>query len=207
MAEVTSTSRSGGSSEAFPVATRRGGERARIPLPEPHGLIGRFAAWYTRRKFGKVTDPLRAMAHSPAALLADGLLELRVAKLKRLGPTLTALATMASSAPIECQWCIDFGYFEAHHEGVQPAKLENVTRWREATVYNPVERRVLEFAEAATATPPTVTDDLVAALRADLGDAGMVELAFLVAVENLRSRFNASMGLTSEGFSDACRVR
>ena len=43
-------------------------------------------------------------------------------------------------------------------------------------VYTPLERKVLEYAEAMTATPPKVTDEMVAGLRADLDDAQVVEL-------------------------------
>ena len=53
-------------------------------------------------------------------------------------------------------------------------KLEQVSTWRESTVYTPLERKVLEYAEAMTATPPTVTDEMVedAARRARRRAAG-----------------------------------
>ena len=47
-------------------------------------------------------------------------------------------------------------------------------------MFTPVERRVLEYAEAVTATPPTVTDAMAEALRADLGVDGFVELSRVV---------------------------
>jgi len=65
---------------------------------------------------------------------------------------------------------------------------------------------VLEYAEATTATPPTVTDELAGALVDDLGEPAFVELTALVALENLRSRINAALGLSSQGFSDRCEV-
>ncbi|MFD4829099.1 hypothetical protein ACFWPV_04445 [Streptomyces uncialis] len=39
-----------------------------------------------------------------------------------------------------------------------------------------------------------------------LGEAAFVELTAMVAVENLRSRMNAALGLTSQGFKDSCEV-
>ena len=83
-------------------------------------------------------------------------------------------------------------------------KLEQVADWRDSTVYTPLERKVLEYAEAMTATPPTVTDEMVEALRADLDDAQLVELTEMISVENLRSRTNSALGLTSQGFKDQC---
>lgn len=79
-------------------------------------------------------------------------------------------------------------------------------RWRDSTAFTGLERAVLGFAEAATATPPEVTDEQVAELTERLGPAGMVELTMMVAVENQRSRFNSAVGLRSQGFSDRCAV-
>ncbi len=45
-----------------------------------------------------------------------------------------------------------------------------------------------------TATPPAVTDELVAQLREQLSAAQLAELTAIIAVENLRSRINAALG-------------
>jgi AhpD family alkylhydroperoxidase len=146
------------------------------------------------------------MGHNPRVLLTNARFEMSVDKWKRLDPTLKHLAEMAASVAIGCSWCVDFGYWIATSEGTAPAKLENVPRWRDSDVYTDLERRVLEYAEAATATPPAVTDAMVESLRRDLGDAALVELTMMIAVENQRSRFNSALGLTSQGFRDRCEV-
>lgn len=81
-----------------------------------------------------------------------------------------------------------------------------VPRWRESDAFDERERRVMEYAEAMSVTPPQVTDAMAEALRADLGDSGFVELTMIVAVENERSRFNSALGLSSHGFSDRCEL-
>lgn len=181
---------------------------ARIPLDvDRRGLLGKVFAWYSRRTFGKVVEPLGAMAHHRGVLLTMTAMELGVQRWRRLSPTLQCLAVQASSVAIGCSWCLDFGFWEAHHKGVDRAKILDVPRWRESDVYTVLERLVLEYAEGMTATPPTVTDGLVRLLRDQLGDAGLVELTELVAVENLRSRFNSALGLQSQGFKAECEVR
>jgi AhpD family alkylhydroperoxidase len=179
---------------------------ARISLDPPRGVIYRLTEWYSRRQWGTVADPAAAMGHNPRVLLSNARFEMAVGKWNHLDPTLKHLAEMAASVSIGCSWCVDFGYWVAASEGTDPAKLENVPRWRESDVYTDLERRVLEYAEAATSTPPTVTDEMVEALRRDLDDAALVELTMMVAVENLRSRFNSSLGLTSQGFKDRCEI-
>lgn len=132
--------------------------------------------------------------------------ERRIGKWDSLDPDLKILAQMAAASSIECSWCLDFGYFLAHQKGMDLAKLEAVPNWRNSASFSKLEREVLEYAEAATATPPAVTDELAASLRRSLGDAAFVELTMIVAVENLRSRFNSALGLASQGFSEACRL-
>jgi alkylhydroperoxidase family enzyme len=43
-------------------------------------------------------------------------------------------------------------------------------------------------------------------VRTHLTDPEFVELAAWVALENFRSRFNAGLGLKSQGFSDGCDI-
>ncbi len=43
-------------------------------------------------------------------------------------------------------------------------------------------------------------------IRLHLSDQEFVELAAWVALENFRSRFNAGLGLRSQGFSDSCEI-
>lgn len=180
--------------------------RARVPLDPPKGWFAKQVDRLVARKFGGPADPLRAMWHNPRVLRADLALEAGVTRLKTVSPQLQMLAVMTTAGSIECGWCMDFGYFEAHSRGVPADKLAAVPTWRTSEAFTPLERRVMEFAEAATATPPEVTDEMTEALRADLGDDGLVELTMLVAVENLRSRFNSTLGLSSQGFAESCRV-
>ena len=182
---------------------------ARIPMDiDNRGLVGRGVAWYSRRRFGKVIQPAAVLAHHRGVLLANARLERSVEKSWTVADkTLRCLALMASSAEIGCEWCIDFGYWVSVNQGVDRRKIEDVPRWRSSTAYTDVERQVLEYAEAMTATPPTVTDEMVAGLRAALDDRQVVELTALIALENSRSRINAAMGLQADGFKAECAVR
>ena len=179
---------------------------ARISLDPPRTPLYRLAEWYSRRTYGVVADPLAAMGHNMRVLLTDARFETSLARWKRLDPTLKALAVMASAVSIGCSWCVDFGYWETTNRGIDPVKMRDVPRWRDSDVYTDLERQVMAYAEAVTATPPAVTDEMVAALRRELDDAELVELTMMVAVENIRSRFNSSLGLTSQGFKDRCEI-
>jgi AhpD family alkylhydroperoxidase len=146
------------------------------------------------------------MGHNPRVLMTNARFEMSVDRWHRLDPTLRHLAEMAASVSIGCSWCVDFGYWVATSKGTDPAKLRDVPRWRDSEVYTDLERKVLAYTEAATMTPPTVTDEMVDDLRQALGEAALVELTMMIAVENQRSRFNSALGLTSQGFKDRCEI-
>jgi alkylhydroperoxidase family enzyme len=178
---------------------------ARLPITQPPGTVGKLIGWASKKMLGKEADNGYAMAHNRRVLFAVMNFERRVAKFNALDPTLKALATMTAAAEIGCSWCVDFGYFVADKDGLDLAKLQHINEpdW---SGYSDAERRVIEFARGATATPAQVSDELVAALRADLGDKALVELTMIVAIENERSRFNAALGLVSQGFSASCQL-
>ena len=178
----------------------------RVPPVEPRSLFDRLVAWYCRRRFGEVLDNALVLMHHRKMMSAVFSFEKKVEKWDALDPDLKTLAQLASASVIGCSWCMDFGFYAAHSKGLDTSKLAEVPRWRESAAFTAQERRVLEYAEAMTATPPEVTDEMTEALRADLGDQAFVELTMMIAVENERSRFNSALGLTSQGFKDRCEI-
>lgn len=178
----------------------------RIPKAELTGAYGRLLETVTRRMWGKVPDNLYVAFHHRPVMNAVFGFERKVAKWDALDPHLKTYATMATAAAIGCSWCLDFGYYLAHTEGLEEAKVREVPRWRESGLFTPIERDVLEYAEAMTATPPTVDDALSVRLQETLGVKAVVELTQMVALENMRARFNLAAGVEAQGFSDVCEL-
>jgi alkylhydroperoxidase family enzyme len=173
----------------------------------PKGRIARQVRRIGRKKFGIDAEPMAAASHHTGVLMSFGALEGTVAKgWKKVDPTLRWLAIQRSAMLIGCSWCCDYGYYEGMQQGLDPDKVRAVGSWRDSDLYDDKERVVLEYAEAATVTPSEVSDDLAARLHQHFGEAEMVELAGWVALENFRSRFNAGLGLHSQGFSDKCEI-
>ena len=181
---------------------------ANVTLVEhPKGILQRLAFAYSRKRFHTVADPARAAARHGGVLVAFGALETVADRgWRKLDPHLRWLAVQAAAGAIGCSWCTDFGYFEGLQQGVDPRKVRDVATWRDSDVYDDRERAVLEYTEAATAQPARVGQDVVERLANHLSDEEIVELVAWVALENFRSRFNAGMGLRSQGFSDNCKV-
>src|SRR6185437_3241076 len=71
--------------------------------------------------------------------------------------SLKTFAHIAVAGQVGCSFCLDVNYFAAQNQQLDLTKASQVPRWRESDVFTPLERDVLEYAEAMTSTPPTVT--------------------------------------------------
>ncbi len=176
----------------------------RIPKAPPTGAYARVMTVVAQRMWGEVPDNAHVLLHNKPVLKAIFGFEGKVAKWKALDPDLKTYAVMASAATIGCSWCLDFGYFLAHNDGLDLAKIREVPRWRDSDVFSDLERDVMEYAEAMTQTPPTVTDELAARLLDRLGAPAMVELTTWIAMANQFARGNVALGIEAEGFAASC---
>jgi AhpD family alkylhydroperoxidase len=176
----------------------------RVPKTEITGIYGGLVKLMTRRMFGDVPDAVGVMWHYPAVfkdLMGFGR---KADKWDRLDPKLATFAAMAAAGTVGCSFCLDLGYFMAHNRGLDEAKAREVPRWRESAAFSPLERRVMEYAEAMSQTPPAVTDELSAALLEELGAPALVELTARIGGMNLTARTNVALGIRSQEFAAAC---
>jgi alkylhydroperoxidase family enzyme len=157
-------------------------------------------------QFGLVPEPLEATWHNPKVSQDAMEFGSKVGEWNAADDSLKSFAHMAVALQVGCSWCLDLGYFEAQNQNLDMAKASQVPRWREADVFTPLERDVLEYAEAMTNTPPTVSDELSARLLEGLGPAALVELTAYIAFANLATRSNVALGVESQGLSAACAI-
>jgi alkylhydroperoxidase family enzyme len=179
-------------------------ETTRIPATEVTGVYGALVKAAARKMIGRVPDSVGVLWHHKAVMKDSMGIGQKVEHWHELDPNLSTYAAMAAAATIGCSFCLDFNYFMSRNRGVDGAKVREVPRWRESTVFTPLERQVMEYAEAASQTPPAVTDELSDALRQQLGEAGLIELAARVAFMNMSARMNVALGIRSEQFADSC---
>ena len=178
----------------------------RIPKAEITGAYGQLVKRFSRKMFGVVPEPAEVMWHNRAVLADSMAFGRTLQKWDQLDPNLKSFAHMAVASLIGCSWCLDLNYFQVHNEGLDETKASEVPRWRESSVFTPLERDVMEYAEAMSVTPTQVTDELVARLLKTLGAAAMVELTAVVGFANMTTRGNVALGIESQEFSKVCAV-
>ncbi|MGW7048696.1 carboxymuconolactone decarboxylase family protein [Streptomyces avermitilis] len=158
------------------------------------------------KQLGAVPEPVEVLWHNPKLAEANQEFSAKVGGWDAADASLKTFAHMAVAAQVGCSWCLDINYFHALNQNLDLTKASQVPRWRQSEVFTPLERDVLEYAEAMTSTPPTVTDELYAGLLGRLGPAAMVELTVFIGFANLATRCNTAHGITSQGYSDACQI-
>jgi alkylhydroperoxidase family enzyme len=179
----------------------------RIPPAEITGLFGMVAKRMSKKMLGEVPEPLGVMWHNQRVLKAFFGFSSKAEKWDTCDRQLKSFAHMATASMVGCSFCLDLSYFQANNENLDLAKARDVPRWRESDLFTPLERDVMEYAEAMTQTPPTVTDDLSARLLKQLGPDGLVELTAWISAANLASRTNVALGITSQEFSTTCGLQ
>ena len=177
---------------------------ARIPATEITGGYGILVKVAMRRMVGRVPDSVGVLWHNPRVFTDLISIGRKSEKWHALDENLGSFARMAAAAEVGCGFCLDFNYFLAHNRGLDEAKAREVPRWRESDVFTPLERRVMEYAEAMCQTPVVVPDELSDALLAELGPAALLELAAAVGLMNATARMNLALGIRSDHYSDAC---
>jgi alkylhydroperoxidase family enzyme len=181
--------------------------KTRIPAAEITGFKGMLMKRFAKKALGQVPTSLGVYWHNQKVLMGMAGAGGKVQKWDACDEQLKSFAHMAVAAQVGCSWCLDFNYFEAYNKMLDVGKAREIPQWRESDVFSPLEREVLAYAEAMTVTEPTVTDEMVASLRAQLGDAAVVELTAVVAFANLTTRSNVALGIESDGFAAACGLK
>lgn len=171
--------------------------RAEIPAELKESMINQV---------GAVPQPLEVAYNNPDVALSTQGFTASMATWNAVDQSLKTFAHMAVAARVGCSWCLDINYFLAMNHNLDLNKASQVPRWRESEVFTQLERDVLEYAEAMTNTPTTVTDELSAILLGQLGPAALVELGSFVGFANMATRVNTAHGITSQGYSAVCEI-
>ena len=171
------------------------------------GPLLRLVYWITRRRYGKLLDPLVMTAYHPGILRGYVAYELALERADRVEERLKDLAATQAATMVGCQFCIDIGSALLQKAGVSDEQLRELPSYRDSDAFTREEKLVLEYARVLTDTPVVVPDELFSELRRHFDEAQLVELTASITFENYRARFNHAFGIGSQGLSGgACQV-
>jgi alkylhydroperoxidase family enzyme len=151
------------------------------------------------RTFGVVHAGTGIFAYCPPILQASHGLGRAVRLSNTLSPLFRALAGLRVAQVAQCPFRIDSLAVACREAGASDEKIDALARFRESDLFTVAERAALAVAEAMTATPVDVSNEVFAEARRHFSDPQLVELAATIAGENYRVRFNRAFGVESLG--------
>src|ERR1700683_162141 len=172
-----------------------------VPTRKASPLV-RMIYRLSRRRLKRDVDPIAVYAHAPGLLIGYGMFEQATGRLHNVDERLKVLAETKAAAVVNCEFCCDIASSIAREAGVTEAELLALPRYRESGEFSDLEMLVLDYATAMSRTPTTVTDELFAQMREHFDERQMVELTNVIALENMRARFNSAFDMTPAGFSE-----
>lgn len=173
-------------------------------------MYAKLVYYFTRRGLRQLTgsapermlEPLEMYAHIPGLLRGYAGLEQATAKLNRLPKRVRALAELKAATVVQCEYCIDLGSQVSRQWGLSDEELLALPSHRTSGLFSDLDKMVLDYATGMSRTPVEVTDELFASLRRHFDEAQLVELTHVIALENLRGRFNLGLDIGAPGFSE-----
>jgi alkylhydroperoxidase family enzyme len=81
--------------------------------------------------------------------------------------------------------------------GLTDEKLKNVLG-NDLSIFNEIERLVIELADAMVTAPSNISDDLYARLRQQFSEEQLMQLSAQIAFENYRARWNRVFDVESD---------
>lgn len=178
--------------------------------PREAGPLVRLAYFFTRRQLARLTgrapermlEPLQMYAHLPGLLFGYGKLEQATAKLHRVDERLRNLAELKAATLTNCEYCIDIGSQISRRSGLGDEQLLALPSYRTSPLFTELEKLVLDYAVGMSRTPVEVSDALFSELKQHFDEDQLVELTHVIALENMRGRFNLALGIGAAGFSE-----
>jgi AhpD family alkylhydroperoxidase len=169
--------------------------------PKQAGWLIRAAYFMVRRRYGKLMTPAKVWAHLPSASLGMAFAMRGIEEVsKGLDPKIKRLANLRTAQMVGCPFCVDIISSISLKEGISDEKIADLGNFARSPLFTPAERAALRYVEEMCQTPVNVPDAVFEELKRYFEPAPIVELTAMVALENLRSRFNRALEIPSDGF-------
>ncbi len=172
-------------------------------IDNPQGLLLRLAYWISKKKFGKVLTPLKAVySRLPVSF---SLWVNRIHPLEKklpLDEELVLLVRVYVAQLNTCSFCIDIGKALSIQKFYNQERFFQLEEYSVSNLFSPAEKAALDFAHALT-VHKKVSDEVY--WRADryYSESQLVALAWVVSTEHVYNLMNVAFHIESDGL---CRL-
>ena len=171
------------------------------PADYPYPWYLRLMFRRQRHRYGRELEPVRLWARMPVAFAAmSAMYRALDRKSSPIEPALRSLVQVRVSQINGCDFCVDLNSFLGIGRGIVEAKLRALPQFNDSALFTEREKMALAYAETATHSDRRVAEQLILRLRKHFDDQAIIELAALIAYQNMSSKFNAALGVPAHGF-------
>lgn len=161
----------------------------------------RLLFWIQKRHYGAVFEGARLWGRTPKVFMPFVLLYRALDRRSSpIDPQLRSLVMVRVSQINHCAFCVDLNSAMVLQRGLEPDKLMALSEFKASSLFNDREKTVLAYAEAMTYQERQPTGDYFEQLRRHFDEEAIIELTGLIAFQNMSSKFNAALGVESQGF-------
>lgn len=173
---------------------------ARVKLLEQDSLPEDMRWLFDRLKGegGNVGDIWKVHAHNANILRGSMILGTAILNRSKLDAKLRELAIVRAGYLCGADYEYQAHRKAARRVGVSDAELEGATQGESATVFSDVQKAVMAYTDALTASPPKMDDTLFQRVRSHLSEAETVELSFTVGYYNMLGRVMVALNVEPE---------
>ena len=168
-------------------------------IEKPGSLLMRLAYWISKRKYGKVLTPLKAIySRLPVAF---SLWANRIHSLEQkleISEELTLLVRVYVSQLNGCAFCIDIGKALSIRKFNNEEKFLQLAGYPQSNRYSPAEKAALDFAHALT-VHRKVPEEVYRRADRYFSENQLVALAWVVSTEHLYNLMNVAFHIESDG--------
>ncbi len=154
-----------------------------------------------RRRYGRELESVKLWGRIPWAYLAmTAMYRVFERKSSSIEPALRSLIQTRVSQINWCAFCIDLNSAIGFERGVSKEKLGALPQFEKSVQFSEREKAALAYAEAITYSDHRFDDGIMSRLRQHFDDQAIIELAALIAYQNMSSKFNTALGVPAQGF-------
>lgn len=163
----------------------------------------RIVFFFQRRRYGRELEPVQLWGRIPQAYLGMAVMNHALnSRTSQIEPALRSLIQVLISRINSCAFCIDLNSQLSLERGATIEKVRSVTSFDASPLFTEQEKAALSYAREVTQGAREISANTLQRLREHFDDQAIVELAALIAFQNMSSKFNSALGIAAHGFCD-----
>lgn len=175
--------------------------RVSTPPTKSYSFFSRFMFWRQKKTMGRILEATLLWGRSSWLYLTFSAMYGAISR--RSSPLEKSLIYLINTRVAQlnhCPFCVDLNSSILQKHNVPYDKILDLPNFQNSHHFTEHEKVALLYAEAVTRNLQDTYDAIVQDLKEYFSDDDIIEITAVIAFENMSSKFNAALGVASQGF-------